>query len=341
MNFLRLVIIAAILCLAAMPCAADEPIWHALQGDLAKSEKAGFGGLCGLCVDRDNGAILLNVSDRGFYRSTDGGKTLRRISQEQPKGRTEEPGCFLIDPTGKRKMIATALVYGAPISTSADGGATWKSMDARSSHVDWCAIDWSDRDTKFVLAVKHESGGMLIVSRDGGKSFKDIGKGYGTGWVFNNTTAVVAEAKTPGRPKPSLMRTTDGGKTWIPCGDFSPVGTSSAQALPKWHDGVLYWLVDGALIATSDMGLAWKKICDLKDGRYGPIIGRDARHLFVLTTAGIIESADGGTTWNKPIPPPKELNGVAGLTWLDYDPNNDALLIMKMNSPLFVFTRKK
>ena len=30
----------------------------------------------------------------------------------------------------------------------------------------------------FILALKHESGGLLIASHDGGKTFSDIGKGY-------------------------------------------------------------------------------------------------------------------------------------------------------------------
>src|SRR5262249_24588298 len=211
-----------------------------------------------------------------------------------------------VDGTGKTKTLVTALVYGAPVSTSSDGGATWKVMHGKSSHVDWCAVDWTDPDRKFVLALKHESGGMLIASRDGGASFAEIGKGYGTGWVFDGKTAVVAEAKTKDRPRPNLMRTTDAGRTWKPCGAYNPVGTGSAEALPKWRDGTLYWLVDGGLIATTDAGESWKKMSEIKEGRYGPIFGKDAKQMFVLTNAGINETTDGGATWGKPIAPPKE-----------------------------------
>lgn len=320
---------------------AAEPAWQPMLGDLPKTEKAGFGGLCGLCVDHATGAVIVNISDRGFYRSTDGAKTFHRVSDTQPKGRTEEPGCLLLDPTGKTKTLVSALVYGAPISTSTDGGTTWKAMHGKSSHVDWCAVDWTDPDRKFVLALKHEAGGLLILSRDGGASFTDVGKGYGTGWVFDAKTAVVAEAKSKDRPKPNLVRTTDAGQTWSPCGAYSPVGTGSAQALPKWHDGTLYWLVDGGLIATTDAGESWKKVSDIKDGRYGSIFGKDAKQLFILTAAGVIESADAGSTWAKPIAAPKELKGVVGLTWLDYDPTSDALYLMKMGSDLFKLTRGK
>ena len=326
---------AALLTLLPTLAIADEPAWQGMLGDLVKNEKAGFGGLCGVLVDHATGDLWINVSDRGFYHSDDAAMTFKRVSSEQPRGRTETPGCALLDPTGKTKRMLSALVYGAPVGVSSDGGATWRFMHAKSSHVDWCAVDWTDAEMKFVLALKHESGGLLLASSDGGASFREVGKGYGSGWVFDGKTAVVAEAKSKDRPNPNLMRTTDGGATWKPCGAYSPVGTGSAQALPKWRDGRLYWLVDGKLIATDDAGATWTEVSAIKDGRYGPVFGKDNKHLFVLTAAGVIESADGGATWSKPIPPPRDLKGVAGLTWLEYDPKRDVLYLMKMGSNLF------
>lgn len=321
--------------------AGDGPVWQPMLGDLPKREKSGPFGLCGICVDHTNGDVFINLSDRGFYRSTDGAKSFRRISETQPKGRTEEPGCFLIDPTGTSKTLVTALVYGSPISVSKDEGVSWKMMNGKSAHVDWCAVDWTDPEMRFVLALLHEKDGTLIASRDGGKTFSEVGKKFGTGWVFNHQTAVVAEAKSKDRSKPNLMRTTDGGKTWKPCGAYSPVGAQSAQAIPRWRGNSLYWLVDGGLIATADQGESWQKICDLKDGRCGPIFGKDNKHLFVLTGAGIIESTDGGASWSPPIAPPKELKGVGGLAWIEYDPTRDSLYLMKMGSDLYKMTRPK
>src|SRR5262249_1014734 len=123
------------------------------------------------------------------------------------------------------------------------------------------------------------------------------------------------------------------------CGEYSPAGTNSAQALPRWHDGRLYWLVDGGLIATADRGESWGKGGDLKGGRFGPVFGKDARHLFVLTAAGGDESTAGGGTWSKPVAPPKDLMGTGGLTWLEYDPKGDVLYLMKMGSDLYRLRR--
>src|SRR5262245_2801125 len=80
--------------------AAEEPVWQATLGTLVATEKAGFGGLCGIVVEPATGTVWINLSDRGFYRSDDQARTFRRCSDNQPRGRTESPGCLLLDPTG-------------------------------------------------------------------------------------------------------------------------------------------------------------------------------------------------------------------------------------------------
>lgn len=323
-----------ILLFAPFARAAEEPQWQAMLGDLLKIEKAGYGGLCGMIVEPATGDVIINISDRGFYRSTDGAKSFKRMHEAPIKGRTESPGCFSIDPTGKTKTLLAALVYGAPMQTSTDGGATWKPMNEKTTHIDWCAIDWIDPDHKFVLALKHEQGELMLVSQDSGKTFTEIGKGYGPAWIFNGTTAVAAEDKTKDKPKPNLVRTDDGGKTWTPSGEYTPVGSGSNRTLPKWHNGQLFWLVEGALISTADSGKTWKKLSDVKGGKYGPVFGKAKGQMFILTGEGILESTHGGTAWAKPIAPPKEMKG-GGLTWLDYDSHSDCLYLMRMTSDLY------
>jgi hypothetical protein len=323
-------------CLMLVAPAARAGDWQTTTEELLRAEKPGFGGLCGVVVDHQTGDVIVNVSDRGFFRSTDQGKSWKRLGALL-KGRTEWPGCLQLDPTGKTKTVASALVYGLPIvvNTGGEGEKAWVAMDKKSGHVDWFALDWTDPERKFVLALKHESGGLLLASRDGGKTFDEVGKGYGPAWVFDGRTAVVAEAKSKDRPKPGLLRTTDAAKSFKPCADWS------ATALPKWRDGALYWLVDGALVFSRDKGETWEKRCDLKGGRVGPIFGKDAKHLLVLTGTEIVESTDGGATWPMKIPLPKDLKGVSALTWLEYDPAHDVVYVMKMGSQLFKLERGK
>ena len=109
--------------------------------------------------------------------------------------------------------------------------------------------------------------------------------------------------------------------------------------MPRWHGDSLYWLVEGALIASKDKGKNWQKVCDLKDARFGPVFGKDDKHIFVLTGTGIIESTDGGSQWSKAIALPKGLKGAGGLTWIEYDPPGNILYVMKMGSDFYKLQR--
>lgn len=93
------------------------------------------------------------------------------------------------------------------------------------------------------------------------------------------------------------------------------------------------------MLTTTDKGSTWNEISPIKDGRYGPILGRTAEHLFLLTAAGIIESRDGGKSWAKPLLLPKEVNVNSPLTWVEYDPKQDILYTMKMGSNLYKLAR--
>jgi hypothetical protein len=208
-------------------------------------------------------------------------------------------------------------------------------VDKKCQHVDWYAPDWSDPEMKFAIAFKHEAGGILFVTRDGGKSFTETAKGHGLGaWVFDHDTAVVALAKSKDHPKGGILRTTDGGKTFTPVAEYVPV------ALPKLQGDSVYWLCEGALLEGTNKGAKWAKVSDVKNARYGPIFGKDAKQMFILTSAGVIESTDAGATWSKPIAVPKEMKGINTLTWLDYDPKNELLYVMKMGSDLYKLPRK-
>jgi hypothetical protein len=313
------------------PAAAQE--WQPVTEELIATEKPGSFNLCGVAVDHATGDLYVNLSDKGLYRSKDAGKSWQRLGMPF-KGRTEWPGCLMLDPRGGKRLVI-ALVYGSPILVSPDLGETWKALDKKSSHVDWCAVDWSDEDPTFILTLKHESGDLLLVSRDGGKQFDEVGKGYGPAWVFDAKTAVVAQAKSKDQPKPGLLRTTDAARTFERCGDYS------TKALPRWYKDTLYWVVEGALISTKDQGKSWQKVGDLKDGRFGPIFGKSADHLFVLTGTGIVESTDGGKSWSKALPVPKGMKGINPLSWMEYDPTRDLLYVMRMDSQLYRLERKK
>jgi hypothetical protein len=312
---------------------ASAAEWEPMLTELLKTEKLGFGGLTGVVADRQTGDVFIWLSDKGLYRSTDQAKTFQPAAAI--KGRTETPGCMLTNPAGPLKTWVIATVYGGPIVSSVDGSA-FVPMDKKSGHVDWVAVDWTDPERRFVLTLKHESGGLLLASEDGGKSFREIGKNFGPACIFDSKTAVVVQiipAETKKSPQRALARTTDGGASFEKVADFS------AKALPAWFDKTPYWLVDGAVITSKDQGKTWGPLGPLKGGIFGPIFGKDDKHLFVTTAAGVVESKDGGKTWAAPIAPPKDFKGIQAMTWLAFDAKNDILYLSKMGSDLYRLKR--
>jgi hypothetical protein len=238
----------------------------------------------------------------------------------------------MIDPLERRRLVSS-FVYGSPIIVS-DQDREWRTLAPESTHVDWCAVDWSDPNLGFILTLKHESGDLLLVSRDGGKSFSEVGKGFGPAWIFDAKTAVVAEAKTALNANPGLLRTTDAGKTFQVCSD------GYAKALPRFKSGHLFWLTTTHLIQSDDQGLTWKKLSEVKDGICGPVFGSTAEHLLILTSKGILESTNGGMIWLPAIPLPVEMKGANHLSWLEYDALHDFMYVMKMGSELYQWKRE-
>ncbi|HLW65114.1 MAG TPA: hypothetical protein VKS79_07295, partial [Gemmataceae bacterium] len=143
----------ACICLLVVASAHAQQ-WQPVTTELLKAQKTGFGGLCGVAVHPPTGDVIVNLSDCGLFRSKDQCKTWERLGTTQLKGRTETPGCLMIDPIGHKRLVS-AFVYGSPIIISPDLGESWTPLAAKCSHVDWCAVDWSDPDLGFIFTLKH------------------------------------------------------------------------------------------------------------------------------------------------------------------------------------------
>jgi hypothetical protein len=330
---MRLLALFLLLILAPLAHAAE---WKPIEPKSMTSKMPGYGRLTGVLVHPTTGDVYAFLSDHGLFRSTDQGATWKQFGSPL-KGRTEWPGTMILFPgdsaNEKPDRFLVATVYNGPIVTSAgdmNRDGKWNILDKKSNHVDWCAVSPNDPNYTFMLTLKHESGDLLLRSNDGGKSFTECGKGYGPACVFDSKTAVVQQGPNGKR---KALRTTDGGETFKPCADFN------TRAMPQWRGNTPYWLVDGAIMTSSDQGETWKQHCAIKDGRFGPIFGKDDKHLLVVTPRGIVESRDAGSTWSTPIALAKPLQANSPLTWLGYDAKRDTFYVAQMGADLYRLTR--
>ena len=314
-----------LLAAAILPArAAEKGKWidisDGVTGRLVKQgKKIGYPGLTGgVGVDRTTGDLYMMVCDNGLWKSTNQGKSFARCDGGAISGRCETGFSLDIDPRGKR--VACFPVYG-PAALSLDAGKTW--LKSAAQHVDCIAVAWPDLA---MLSIRHESGGDLISSPDGGKTWKSLGKGfYGVG-LFDAKTFVAC--KTGG----GILRSVDGGTHWTSVSPLKPAGKAM-----RVFDGAGYWIGTRGVLVSRDKGATWSRLAPVS-ATLGPYFGKDARHLVVFGKQGALETTDAGRTWKPaaPLPPGIDGNYMSQFGW---DPIHDIFYAGKMGRPTYKYQR--
>jgi len=322
--------IAAVAAIAAAAIAADAPAkgqWVNISDPLvaklaAEGKKPGYAGpTAGIAVDRASGDVFLVINDQGLYRSGDQGATWARCDGGAVSGRCETGFGIDADPASERMALFT--VYGSSAITM-DGGKTW--AKSKVSHVDAVAADWTDAKT--LLALRHESGGTIALSTDGGATWKDIGKGFRGVGVFDAKIYVATKDKEPG-----IFRSTDGGESWTKVSDLQPAGLAM-----RIHKGVGYWTSDAGLIGSRDKGATWSAIGSPVKAMAGPFFGKDESHVVVVGRDGFVESTDCGKSWKVAAPLPPEYTADRMLT-AAWDAVRNIFYVSRMTKPAYKFER--
>src|SRR4051812_22350712 len=84
------------------------------------------------------------------------------------RARGETGDALQFEPAGRR--LACFMIYGPGASTP-DAGQTWVAW--KTNHMDFGAVDWEGTG-EALLGLRHESGGVLCFSADGGRTWKDL-----------------------------------------------------------------------------------------------------------------------------------------------------------------------
>ena len=297
--------------------------WANISDPVTAPLKPGYGGpTAGVVVDRASGDVFMVVSDLGLWRSSDHGATFARCDEKTIGGRCETGWALQADPAGKR--LACFMIYGDSAMTT-DGGKTWAKF--KTSHLDFGAVDWADTG-KRLLAIRHESGGMLTTSEDAGATWTNLEKGFSACGVIDHTTFVVTKEKQPG-----IFRSTDAGATWTQVSTETP-----AAAVPVVFEGAAYWPTGKGVLVSRDKGATWSALAGAADASHGPFFDT-AKHFVVVGKSGFAETKDGGATWQPaaPLPPDFKIARVGpNFAW---DPRADIFYASTMTKPTFKFQR--
>jgi photosystem II stability/assembly factor-like uncharacterized protein len=174
-----------------------------------------------------------------------------------------------------------------------------------------------------MLALRHESGGVLTTSEDGGASWKDLEKGFAGCGVFDHLTFVAMKEKEPG-----IFRSADAGASWTKVSEEKPTGLA-----PVFFDGSAYWTTGKSILVSRDRGATWGEFGTGVAATHGPIFGKTAAHCIIVGKNGFSETQDSGKTW-KPIaalPPAFTVNRVGpNYAW---DSTSNILYASTMSQP--------
>lgn len=300
--------------------------WVNISDKVTSEVKPGYAGpTAGVVVDAANGDVFMVVNDQGLWKSGDQGATFSRCDGTNVGGRCETGYALQMDPDGRR--LFCFMIYGSSAMTL-DGGKSW--MKSKVTHFDFGGVDWDDT-AKRVLALRHESGGMLATSDDGGATWKDLEKGFSGCGVFDRKTFVATKAKEKG-----IFRSADAGATWTKVADQNP-----AAATPVMYHGTAYWVAGTDILVSKDKGVTWSVLPRDKEisAIFGPLFGKTEKHFVVVGKNGFLETKDGGSSWANVAPLPAGFGtGRVGPNYA-WDPKNDIFYASTMTKPTFKYQR--
>lgn len=288
------------------------------------------GETAGVAVDPTSGDVYMIVTGQGIWKSTDAGKSFARVDSGKVGGRCETSFSLNFDTAGKR--LACFMLDGK-CAWSGDAGQSWTPLTDVGRNWDYAAVDWSADGVKTIFAALHESGGQVMFSDDGGKTwsklFKDaeFDKSGGLG-IFDERTLVYTQ-KGQG-----IKRSTDAGQTWTKVSDREPIGR-----LVNISKGKACWLAKEGLLVSTDKGVTWSLQGQAVEASIGPCFdSRNDQRMVVAGAKGVFQTDDGGETWKlvSRLPPGFEKLPKAGwYTNVAWDPIHDIFYASLMGKPTY------
>ena len=271
----------------------------------------------------------------GLYRSTNGGKTWKRLAKASKGKVPPRIGAIAVDPFDSKHVLLGGIGYGrlsedndnGGLYESKDRGATWKQLMPFEGH-HWCHSIVFDRSTAgrvFIDVTAQGAASGLYRSEDGGAQWKHLTTGLPSSDRMGRATLAIA----PSNPKVlyafvadehsdnadallGVFKTTNGGNSWTNVAGThfakeGQIGYGNAIAVhPQDPRVVICGGVD--LHLSTDGGTSWTKVTRWNAQRGAANYAHADHHALAMPSAapgrvysandgGIDVSDDAGQTW--------------------------------------------
>ncbi len=222
------------------------------------------------------GHIFKPNAERGIFKTTDGGKTWKKVLYVNDK----TGGVYVkIDPKHPNVVYAsmwqayrTAWTLqsggrGSGLYKSTDGGARWTKISTHPGFARGAlgkiAVAVSPADPRVVYALAQARDGGVFRSNDGGATWKRVNdqmKLRQRAFYYTNLIADPNNANTVYAPEvDSVYKTTDGGKTWKPI-DSLPHGDHHIIWVNPLHPKIMLEGNDGGATVSTNGGRTWSSL---------------------------------------------------------------------------------
>jgi photosystem II stability/assembly factor-like uncharacterized protein len=324
----------------------DPVNWTALgpapivNGQTAGVRKPVSGRISAIAADpNDANVIYLAAAGGGVWKTTDAGADWVPLTDDQP---TLFMGALALAPSDPNVLYAGTgessnsilSFYGRGVLKSTDAGATWALLgnDIFDRHtISQIVVSPIDSNTVFVAVAGGGVNGVggstgIWESTDGGLTWSNTTTAISTTQAFTDVeidptdpqTLYAAVGSFRGSLVNGVYKTTDGGITWSPAGNF-PRGVGDGRitvAVAPADPETLYALISGsgqagttlgrlvAVMKSTDGGTTWVALPNtpfLGNGWYGLPLAVDPTDVnTVYASSGgaeIVESVNGGQSW--------------------------------------------